>query len=104
MGHCGRTKSIDSSLNNRRVGQTYVRIYGAIGTDTEHGTRNRKSSWPANRHGFPLQSTPTFDESKMSFAAVVTQVAEVIKIEQNVLEAAETARKSRTHEVFDGKP
>ena len=54
--------------------------------------------------GIPLQSTPAFDESKTSFAVVVNPMAEVIKIEQNVLEAAEKARESRTQEVFDGKP
>jgi hypothetical protein len=31
-------------------------------------------------------------------------MADVIKIEQNVLEAAEKAREYRTQEVFDGKP
>jgi len=39
-----------------------------------------------------------------SFVDVVNQVAEVIKMQQNVLEAAEKARESRTREVFDGKP
>ena len=58
----------------------------------------------ANRQGIPLQSTPAFDESKTSFVVVVNPMAEVIKIEQNVLEAAEKARESRTQEVFDGKP
>ena len=39
-----------------------------------------------------------------SFVDVVNQVAEVIKMQHNVLEAAEKARESRTQEVFDGKP
>jgi hypothetical protein len=39
-----------------------------------------------------------------SFVDVVNQVAEVIKMQQNVLNAAEKARESRTQEVFDGKP
>ena len=51
-----------------------------------------------------MQSTPAFDESKTSCAVVGNPMAEVIKIEQNVLEAAEKARESRTQEVFDGKP
>ena len=39
-----------------------------------------------------------------SFVDVVNQVAEVIKMQQNVLKATETARDSRTQEVFDAKP
>ena len=39
-----------------------------------------------------------------SFVDVVNQVAEVIKMQQNVLQATEKARESRTQEVFDGKP
>ena len=39
-----------------------------------------------------------------SFVDVVNQVAEVIKMQQNVLQAAEKARDSRTQEVFDDKP
>jgi hypothetical protein len=39
-----------------------------------------------------------------SFVDVVNQVAEVIKMQQNVLQAAEQARESRTREVFDEKP
>ncbi|WP_406699082.1 hypothetical protein V5E97_09405 [Singulisphaera sp. Ch08] len=39
-----------------------------------------------------------------SFVDVVNQVAEVIKMQQNVLQAAEKARESRTQEVFDEKP
>jgi hypothetical protein len=39
-----------------------------------------------------------------SFVDVVNQVAEVIKMQQNVLNAAEKARESRTQEIFDGKP
>ena len=39
-----------------------------------------------------------------SFVDVVNQVAEVIKIQQNVLKATEKARESRTQEVFDEKP
>jgi hypothetical protein len=39
-----------------------------------------------------------------SFVDVVNQVAEVIKMQHNVLEAAEKARESRTQEIFDGKP
>jgi hypothetical protein len=39
-----------------------------------------------------------------SFVDVVNQVAEVIKMQHNVLEAAEKARETRTREVFDGKP
>jgi len=39
-----------------------------------------------------------------SFVDVVNQVAEVIKMQQNVLQAAEKARETRTQEVFDGKP
>ncbi len=39
-----------------------------------------------------------------SFVDVVNQVAEVIKMQQNVLQAAEKARESRTQEVFDAKP
>jgi hypothetical protein len=39
-----------------------------------------------------------------SFVDVVNQVAEVIKMQQNVLDATEKARESRTQEVFDEKP
>ncbi len=39
-----------------------------------------------------------------SFVDVVNQVAEVIKMQQNVLNATEKARESRTQDVFDGKP
>ncbi|MCA1686009.1 MAG: hypothetical protein LC745_08505, partial [Planctomycetia bacterium] len=39
-----------------------------------------------------------------SFVDVVNQVAEVIKMQQNVLDAAAKARESRTQEVFDEKP
>ncbi len=39
-----------------------------------------------------------------SFVDVVNQVAEVIKMQQKVLEATEKARESRTQEVFDEKP
>ncbi len=39
-----------------------------------------------------------------SFVDVVNQVAEVIKMQQNVLKATEKARDSRTQEVFDAKP
>ncbi len=39
-----------------------------------------------------------------SFVDVVNQVAEVIKIQQKVLQATEKARESRTQEVFDEKP
>jgi hypothetical protein len=39
-----------------------------------------------------------------SFVDVVNQVAEVIKMEQKVLQATEKARESRTREVFDDKP
>jgi hypothetical protein len=39
-----------------------------------------------------------------SFVDVVNQVAEVIKLQQNVLRATEKARESRTREVFDAKP
>jgi hypothetical protein len=39
-----------------------------------------------------------------SFVDVVNQVAEVIRMQQKVLEATEKARESRTQEVFDDKP
>ena len=39
-----------------------------------------------------------------SFVDVVNQVAEVIRMEQRVLQETEKARESRTTEVFDGKP
>jgi hypothetical protein len=39
-----------------------------------------------------------------SFVDVVNQVAEVIKMEQKVLKATESARETRTKEVFDDKP
>lgn len=39
-----------------------------------------------------------------SFVDVVNQVAEVIKIQQNVLKATESARDTRTEELFDDKP
>ena len=39
-----------------------------------------------------------------SFVDVVNQVAEVIKMQQKVLKATETARETRTKEVFDDKP
>jgi hypothetical protein len=39
-----------------------------------------------------------------SFVDVVNQVAEVIKMQQKVLQATEKARESRTQEVFDAKP
>ncbi len=39
-----------------------------------------------------------------SFVDVVNQVAEVIKMEQKVLQATEKARETRTQEIFDDKP
>ena len=39
-----------------------------------------------------------------SFVDVVNQVAEVIRMEQKVLQATEKARESRTQEIFDDKP
>jgi hypothetical protein len=39
-----------------------------------------------------------------SFVDVVNQVAEVIRMEQKVLQATEKARETRTQEVFDDKP
>ena len=39
-----------------------------------------------------------------SFVDVVNQVAEVIRMQQKVLQATEKARETRTQEVFDGKP
>ena len=39
-----------------------------------------------------------------SFVDVVNQVAEVIRMEQKVLQATEKARETRTKEVFDDKP
>jgi hypothetical protein len=39
-----------------------------------------------------------------SFVDVVNQIAEVIRMEQKVLQATEKARESRTQEVFDEKP
>ncbi|MEJ7640543.1 MAG: hypothetical protein WKF75_21875, partial [Singulisphaera sp.] len=39
-----------------------------------------------------------------SFVDVVNQVAEVIKMQQKVLQATEQARESRTQEIFDEKP
>jgi hypothetical protein len=39
-----------------------------------------------------------------SFVDVVNQVAEVLKMQHNVLQAAEKARETRTQEIFDGKP
>lgn len=39
-----------------------------------------------------------------SFVDVVNQVAEVIKMQHNVLQAAEKARDARTQEIFDAKP
>ncbi len=57
----------------------------------------------ANRQKIPLQSTRTFDESKTNCAVIVNPMAKVAKIKQNVLEAAESARKSPGEKVFDGK-
>jgi hypothetical protein len=39
-----------------------------------------------------------------SFVDVVNQVAEVIRMEQKVLQATEKARETRTQEIFDDKP
>ncbi len=39
-----------------------------------------------------------------SFVNVVNQVAEVIRLQQQILQATEKARETRTQEVFDGKP
>jgi hypothetical protein len=39
-----------------------------------------------------------------SFVDVVNQVAEVIKMQQKVLQATDKARESRTQGVFDAKP
>ncbi len=39
-----------------------------------------------------------------SFVDVVNQVAEVIKMQKNVLKETEKARETRTREVFDDKP
>ncbi len=52
----------------------------------------------------PLAIDPTFDESKMASGFIVNPIAKVAKIKQNVLEAAESARKSPGQKVFDGKP
>jgi len=40
----------------------------------------------------------------MGFGVIANPVAEIIEIEQNVLEAATKARETRAHEVFGGKP
>jgi hypothetical protein len=39
-----------------------------------------------------------------SFVDVVNQVAEVIRMQQQILQATEKARETRTQEVFDEKP
>jgi hypothetical protein len=39
-----------------------------------------------------------------SFVDVVNQVAEVIRMEQKILQETEKARESRAREVFDVKP
>ena len=39
-----------------------------------------------------------------SFVDVVNQVAEVIRMQQKVLQATEKARETRTKEIFDDKP
>ena len=39
-----------------------------------------------------------------SFVDVVNQVAEVIRMQQDILHATEKARDSRTKEIFDDKP
>ena len=39
-----------------------------------------------------------------SFVDVVNQVAEVISMQQKILQATEKARETRTQEVFDEKP
>ena len=56
-----------------------------------------------NSSRFPLQSTLAFDESKTIRAVVRNPMAWILKIGQNVLETADKTRKTRTHEVFDGK-
>ena len=39
-----------------------------------------------------------------SFVDVVNQVAEVIRMQQEILQATEKARETRTKEIFDDKP
>jgi hypothetical protein len=50
-----------------------------------------------------LAITHTFDESKTNRVVVMIWVAEVIRIEQNIIRAAATVLESGWHEAFDEK-
>ena len=72
------------------------------------GARTAANPEEARRlHGMVLTGMRTIlDQMSQweSFVDVVNQVAEVIKMQQNILQSAEKARESRTQEVFDAKP
>ena len=94
-----------AALNCRSRQRTPRRASVAIGDGLEAGRRIQRR--PAACTASVVTGMKNILEQMSqweSFVDVVNQVAEVIKMEQNVLEAAEKARESRTQEVFDGKP
>ncbi len=80
----------------------------ALQASTGGGPRTRADAEKARRlHGEVVGRMRAILEQMSqweSFVDVVNQVAEVIKMQQNVLKATEKARESRTQEVFDDKP
>jgi hypothetical protein len=83
-------------------------LRGVLQSLSGTGSKAKADADSARRlHGVVLDRMKTIlDQMSQweSFVDVVNQVAEVIKMQQNVLQAAEKARESRTQEVFDGKP
>lgn len=83
-------------------------LRGALQSLSGNGPKTGADSASARRlHGVVVARLKTIlDQMSQweSFVDVVNQVAEVIKMQQNVLQAAEKARESRTQEVFDEKP
>ena len=91
------------ALNAGPVGELRGVLQSLSGT----GTKAKADAESARRlHGEVVARMKTIlDQMSQweSFVDVVNQVAEVIKMQQNVLQATEKARESRTQEVFDEK-
>lgn len=82
-------------------------LRGVLQTLSRTGPKTADAATARRLHGEVVARLKTIlDQMSQweSFVDVVNQVAEVIKMQQNVLQAAEKARESRTREVFDEKP
>ena len=92
------------ALNAGPIGE----LRGVLLSLSGSGSRGGATPDDARRlHGAVVNGMKTILEQMSqweSFVDVVNQVAEVIKMQQNVLQSAEKARESRTQEVFDAKP